>query len=85
MMRRARQQRFIIKILDFVVPLGLICLEIVLNLLCVGTAINGFLLVLLFTSPLWVMLVICWWPMLLFIAILLHFSSLRVYLQRITT
>ena len=66
-------------------PLALICLEIILNLICVGTAVNGFLLVLLFTSPLWVLLFVCWWPMLLIIVILLKFSSLRIYVGRVTT
>jgi len=88
MIKRAKQSlptRLLIKGLDLIVPLGLICLELILNLLCVGTAVNGILLLLFITSPLWISLLVCWWPMFIIIVCILRFSSLRTYINKITT
>lgn len=77
--------RLLIKGLDLVIPLCLISLEIILNVLAVGTVVNGLLLVLIVTSPLWILLIICWWPVILAFACLLKFSSIRLYISKLIT
>lgn len=72
----------IIKGLDLIVPIILISLEIFLNLLAIGTVINGTLLVLIVLLPLTIILCFLWWPALALIFFLIKFSTLREYTQR---
>lgn len=63
------------------IPLCLISLEIFLNILAVGTAINATLVLLIITAPVWLLLIVFWWPMLIAIAFMLKCSSIRTYFQ----
>ncbi len=83
--RLAMPSRIIIKGLVFLVPLCLISLEIYLNVLVVGFAIIGLLLLILFTSPLWLILFIFWWPLLLGVTCILRITSLRTYTRWLLT
>ena len=69
----------------FVIPICLITLEIFLNIVVVGTAVNAFLILLIVTSPIWLVLLVCWWPIMLGILFMLKFSSLRTYATNLVT
>jgi len=71
--------RLVIRILDFIVPLCLISLEIFLNVIAFGSVVNGVVLLLIVTSPLWVLLFLFWWPMILLVTCLLKFTSIYSY------
>ncbi len=73
------------KIFYVCVAISLVSLEIFLNLLLVGTAINAFILLVVITSPLWILLILFWWPMIFVAALLLKFSSVRTYMSQIIT
>lgn len=78
-MQRLYPSRLAIKTVMFVIPICLITLEVFLNIVVVGAAVNAFLILLIVTSPLWLLLGLCWWPILLGILFMLKFSSLRTY------
>jgi hypothetical protein len=75
----------LIKGLDLIVPIGLIILEIILNIICVGTFINGVIFVLVVTSPVWFLMLFFGWPVLLAGALVLRFASIRLYLKNVVT
>ena len=84
-MRKSLPTRLLVKGLDLLVPLGLIMLEITLNLLCVGTFINIMLVVLFVTSPVWLMMLIFGWPFMIAIACILRFQRIRLHLRDVTS
>lgn len=67
------------KVLNLVVPLLLISLEIILNVIALGSVINGIILLLVITSPLWLLLFLFWWPMIIVVFMLLRFTSISTY------
>lgn len=83
--RLAMPSRILIKGLVLLVPICLISLEIYLNFIVVGFAITGFLVLLLITSPLWLLLIIFWWPLLLGVTCILRITSLRTYTRWLLT
>jgi hypothetical protein len=72
----------IIRGLDLIVPLLLISLEICLNLLAIGTALNGLVLLFLFLVPVLILSLIFWWPALMIVLCLLNCTSVRMYTKR---
>lgn len=72
-------------IIYFFVALILVSLEIFLNLLAVGTAINAFIFLVVVTSPLWILLLLFWWPMFIVIALLVKFTTVRTYMTQFLT
>ena len=73
------------KTLIFIVPLCLISLEVFLNIVVVCTVVNAVLLMLFVTSPLWLLLMLFWWPLFVFGFCVLKSSSIRTYARRIMT
>ena len=70
----------LVKVFNFVAAVSLVLLEIFLNLIAVGAAINGLVFLTIATSPLWILLLIFWWPMILILTLLVKFTSVRTYL-----
>ncbi len=68
------------KVINFIAAVSLVVLEIFLNLIAVGAAINGLVFLTIATSPLWILLLIFWWPMIIILTLLLKFTSVRTYL-----
>ena len=77
--------RSLVKVFNFFVAVSLVLLEIFLNLLAIGTAINALIFLIVATSPLWILLLIFWWPMILALAFLIKFTSIRTYLIQFFT
>lgn len=77
--------RSLVKVFNFFVAVSLVMLEIFLNLLAIGTAINALIFLIVATSPLWILLLIFWWPMILALALLIKFTSVRTYLIQFFT
>jgi len=73
------------KVFNFLAAVTLVLLEIFLNLLAIGTAINAIIFLTVVTSPLWILLLIFWWPMILVFALLIKFTSVRTYLIQFIT
>jgi len=71
--------RFIVRVLDILVPVLLIVLEIVLNVMAFTSVCNGVLILLIITSPLVMILFAFWWPMVICVALLLKFTSVKSY------
>lgn len=72
--------RAAVRVIDLTVPLFLVGLEIVLNLIAVGTMINVVLLLGLLavvSSPLWMLLLASFWPVILVSICLLSLKAVR--------
>jgi hypothetical protein len=78
---RLSPTRWLLRVLDILVPLGLISLEIFLNVIAFGTVINSLIVLVLVTSPLWVLLLMFWWPVLLILLAILKFTSISTYIH----
>lgn len=74
-----------VKVFNFFVAASLILLEIFLNLLALGTAINVLIFLIVVTSPLWILLLIFWWPVILTLGFMIKFTSVRTYLCQFFT
>lgn len=73
--------RWLIRVLDILVPLVLISLEIFLNVIAFGTVINSLIVLVLLTSPLWVLLLMFWWPVLLVLVAILKCTSIGTHIH----
>jgi|LauGreDrversion4_2_1035121.scaffolds.fasta_scaffold199071_1 hypothetical protein len=81
-MEKARfPTNYVLKVLGILVPIILISLEIFLNVVAVGTVINGIVLLIVLTSPLWILLLMFWWPVLIVLGVLFRFTSINSYLK----
>lgn len=71
----------LLRVLNILVPLVLISLEIFLNVIAFGTVINSLIVLVLITSPLWMLLIIFWWPVILVFLAILKCTSISTYIH----
>lgn len=72
--------RAVVRVIDLTVPLFLVGLEIVLNLIAVGTIINVALLLgllIVVSSPLWMLVLASCWPVIVVSICLLNLKVVR--------
>lgn len=69
----------LLRTISYVVPFGLIVLELVLNGMVCSSFFTFLLALFVLTSPLWIPLLIIWWPVLVIVKLLHKYTSINSY------